>query len=225
VIPQGRRGAFTAGQHPRDRGGKFALKPGHLVPRGRSGKARTDLPKAQHAAFGGGGGGGAATARRPADAVRERLGRVMDALRSFRTSAEAHGTKAAVAAQALIALAALDRLFDRPGAASLHPLASDPAYLADNWSTVHTALKAVTRFAGDAGPTAAHAVMQLLTAYARGELPDDERRLVEAWMRETAWLDAAARGVPGARELAEAAARDAEALIGPDPGVASLPCR
>jgi hypothetical protein len=32
-------------------------------------------------------------------------------------------------------------------------------------------------------------------------------------------------GLPGARELAEAAARDAEALIGPGAGVASLPCR
>jgi hypothetical protein len=211
VLARGRSGPFSPGLHPRGRGGKFRAKPGHLVPRGRGGKPRTDLPKAQAPP----GGGGAAQARRPADAARERLGRVMDALRSFRASAEAHGARAAVAAQALVALAALDRLFDRPGAASLHPLASDPAYLADNWSTVHTALRAVTRFAGDAGPPAAHAVMQLFTAYSRGELPEDERRLVEAWLRETAWLDAAGRGVPGARELAEAAARDLDLLVRP----------
>lgn len=209
MDPRGRGGsAFASRLHPRDRAGKFALKPGHFVPRDRSGKARRDLsaPKTPPAKAAPGAGAAKPSA---AGGARERLGTLLDRLRLFRDHAREHGVSAAVASRALVAVAALDNLFGGERGEGFHPLATEPQALLDNWGYVKESLKAISELAAEVGPEAVHALLKLFAAHARGDLPDDERRLVEAWLREQAWIDA-----PGeaARELAEAARRECDLI-------------
>jgi hypothetical protein len=204
---------FAELKHPRDRRGRFMLKGESFRPRDRSGKVRPDLRPPAPARSPAAPGGGKAR-QTAAGGARERLAGLLDRLRQFRDHAREHGVPAAVAARALAAIATLDEFFNRPGGEAFHPLASDPLALLDNWGAVRDSLKAMAELGAHVGPAAAQSLLRLLTGYARGELPDDERRLVEAWLRESDRLDAAERGVPGARALAEAAGRELDLIAG-----------